>query len=222
MPPLTPILEALECCQLMVTEFILTLLTSRQYEDHHLVCDLLTQATDVLNIFLQHPVTQDNVTRHSCNIIKHTYLHEIRHLASAESGWHFGASNSSIKQLEDFSLEEMALEMENHAPHWWSLLSTLLNNNTRAQEASGDGGDGMQDLENDGVDYWDQVDEIELEGLINGLTGELIPGDNKWRCHTANKMMVGAANWPSHVFKMSGANKASEKNSYQQYSYAKH
>ena len=153
MPPLTPIFEALECCQLTATEFILTLLTSRRYEDHHLVCDLLVRATEVLDVFLQHPVTRDNVAQHSCNLIKRTYLHEIRGLASAESGWHFGASNSSIKQLEDFSLEEMVLEMENRAPHWWSLLSILLNDDTRAQVASGDGGDSMPELENDVADY---------------------------------------------------------------------
>ena len=195
MPPLTPIFEALECCQLMVTEFILT---SRWYEDHHLVCDFLVQATDVLNVFLWHPVTQDNVAQHSCNLIKHTYLHKICGLASAASGWHFGAFNSSIKQLEDFNLKEMVLEMENHAPHWWSLLSTLLNNDTCAQVASGDGGDSTPELENNVANYWDQVDEMELEGFVNGLTGELILGDNKWKHCTANKTMVGAANWPSY------------------------
>ena len=197
MPPLTPILEALECCQLMVTDFILTLLTSRQYKDHRLVDDLLVHATDVLDIFLRHPVTQDSVIQHSCDIIKHTYLHEIRGLASAESGWHFGASNSSTKQLEDFSLEEMALEMENHTPQWWSLLSTLLDEDTRTQEAIWDG-DGPPELENDAASYWDQVDEIDLKGLISGLTGESIAGDNKQKRCTANKMMVGGASWPSY------------------------
>jgi len=195
MPPLTPILEALENCHLTATEFILTLLTSRQYEAHHLVGDLLARATDVLDIYLRHPVTRVNITRHSCDITKRTYLHEIRNLASAESGWHFGASNSSTKQLEDFSLEEMALEMENHAPHWWSLLSTLLDD-TCVQETSGDGGDGSPELENEVDNHWDQVDEIDLEGLINGLTGESIPGDNKQKRHTANKTMVSAASWP--------------------------
>ena len=140
-------------------------------------------------------MTRDDVAQHSCNLIKCTYLHEICSLASAESGWHFGASNSSIKQLEDFSLKEMALEMENHTLHWWSFLSMLLNDDTHAQVESGDG-DSMPELENDVANYWDQVDEIELEGFVNGLTGETILGNNKWKCHTANKTMVGAANWP--------------------------
>ena len=47
----------------------------------------------------------------------------------------------------------MVLEMENRALHWWSLLSTLLNDDTRAQVASGDGGDSMPELENDVADY---------------------------------------------------------------------
>ncbi|KIM70513.1 hypothetical protein SCLCIDRAFT_6195 [Scleroderma citrinum Foug A] len=157
----------------------------------------VVHATDVLDIFLWHPVTRDSVIQHSCDIIKHTYLHEIHGLASAESGWHFGVSNSSTKQLEDFSLEEMVLEMENHAPQWWSLLSTLLDEDTRTQEAIWDG-DGPPELENDVASYWDQVDEIDLEGLISGLTGESIASDNKQKCRTTNKMMVGGASWPSY------------------------
>ena len=46
--------------------------------------------------------------------------------------------------------------------------------------------------------YWDQVDEIDLEGLISGLTGESIASDNKQKCCTTNKMMVGGASWPSY------------------------
>jgi len=206
MPLLTPILKALECCQLTASEFVLTLLTSKQYKDHHLVHDLLTHATDVLDIFLQHPVTRDNVIRHSCDITKCTYLREIHVLASAESGWHFGVSNSSTKQLEDFSLEEMALQMESRAPQWWSLLSTLLDDVTHPQEEVRDGGDGVPESDNDMVNYWDQVDEIDLEGLINGLTGESIPGETKQKRRTANKTMVGATSSLHIIFKTSRAN----------------
>ncbi|KAI6117851.1 hypothetical protein EDD16DRAFT_1692910 [Pisolithus croceorrhizus] len=54
------------------------------------------------------------------------YLQELRGLASEDSGWHFKASCTSTKQLEDFNLREMAQKMEISAPKWWSLLGTIL------------------------------------------------------------------------------------------------
>ncbi|KIK81527.1 hypothetical protein PAXRUDRAFT_155936 [Paxillus rubicundulus Ve08.2h10] len=198
MPLLDVVLQALEQCQITAAEFVITLLTSRQYKDHQLVHDLLVCSMDILNAFLQHPVTQDNVIQQSCNIVKHTYLHEIRDLASAESGWHFGASNASTKQLEDFSIEDTASKMKSHAPRWWSLLRILLGASMDGGWDNEDEGDDILASEDDLNTYWDQVDEIDLflylEGLINGLTGDLVApkltGENKWlKCHAAIKTM---------------------------------
>ncbi|KAG1768805.1 hypothetical protein EDD22DRAFT_999735 [Suillus occidentalis] len=47
-------------------------------------------------------------------------------MSSEHAGWHFGASSTTTKQLEDFSIEEMAQEMETSAPTLWSLLGGLL------------------------------------------------------------------------------------------------
>ncbi|KAI6096210.1 hypothetical protein EDD16DRAFT_1776395 [Pisolithus croceorrhizus] len=82
----------------------------------------------------------------------------------------------STKQLEGFSLTEVAHEMEAGAPRWWRLLGVLLHDKGMADMAGQKAGhectDDMPEVEGDIDDYWDEVDEIDLEGLINGLTGE--------------------------------------------------
>lgn len=65
-------------------------------------------------------------TRGKSSTHSHNILQELRCLASEDSGWHFKASNTSTKQLEDFNLKKMARDMEDSAPEWWSLLGVLL------------------------------------------------------------------------------------------------
>ncbi|KAI6134580.1 hypothetical protein EDD17DRAFT_1783097 [Pisolithus thermaeus] len=73
----------------------------------------------------------------------------------------------------------MAQKMEVNAPKWWRLLGTLLDDKgmadlTGRKDGGGDESvDDAQEIEGDDDEYWDEVDEIDLEGIINGLTGEL-------------------------------------------------
>ncbi|KIK78513.1 hypothetical protein PAXRUDRAFT_834521 [Paxillus rubicundulus Ve08.2h10] len=108
MPVLEPIFEALERCGLSVSEFVLSLLTGRKYNDHPAMRDLLVHSPDIFAALAAHR------------------LKEIRKIAAEASGWHFGAYRSTTKQLEDFDLEKMAKDMEASAPHFWSLLSLFL------------------------------------------------------------------------------------------------
>ncbi|KAI6022769.1 hypothetical protein BKA83DRAFT_4463787 [Pisolithus microcarpus] len=69
----------------------------------------------------------------------------------------------------------MVQEMEAGAPRWWGLLGTLLDDRRTADLAGQTDGLGDESIDNEQAadhEYWDEVDEIDLEGLINGLTGE--------------------------------------------------
>ncbi|KAF8836713.1 hypothetical protein BDN67DRAFT_1014445 [Paxillus ammoniavirescens] len=79
-----------------------------------------------------------------------TYHEEILSLASQMGGWHFGASSTTTKQLEDFSLEDMERGM------LWAR----------------EGLEGAEDKADEEVSYWDEVDEINLKGIINRFTKE--------------------------------------------------
>ncbi|KAI6144646.1 hypothetical protein BKA82DRAFT_144732 [Pisolithus tinctorius] len=174
MLPLCIVFEALDQCQISVTGLIMMLLTCQQYENHYLVIDLLEHTGDIFDAFLHHAAGQDQFALHSFHMVENTYLQELHSLASENNGWHFGASSASTKQLEDFSLQQMAQKMGEGAPKWWGLLGTLLG-------GKGSGGLGGQsghvvgktsESEREFSNYWDEVDEIDLEGMINELTGE--------------------------------------------------
>ncbi|KAI6111628.1 hypothetical protein EDD16DRAFT_1694167 [Pisolithus croceorrhizus] len=152
MLPLHIIFEALDQCQISVAGLIVALLT---------ITDLLTCSREIPHAFSQHPASQHQIA-------ENTYLQELCCLMSENSGWHFKASNTSTKQLEDFSLKEMAWDMEDTTPEWWSLLGVLLGD--KGKRVSGgqkdEGGDEPIAPEEDGnIDsYWDDMDEIDLEG----------------------------------------------------------
>ncbi|KAI5983338.1 hypothetical protein EDD15DRAFT_2132205, partial [Pisolithus albus] len=120
------VFEALDQCRISAAGLIVTLLTSQEYENHRFVTDLFACSGEILSAFLQHPTSQHQFSRNLISVAESMYLQEFQCLTSEDSGWHFKASCTSTKQLEDFSLREMALKMEVSAPKWWSLLGTLL------------------------------------------------------------------------------------------------
>ncbi|KAG2061416.1 hypothetical protein BDR06DRAFT_1041435 [Suillus hirtellus] len=109
-------------------------------------------------------------------------MDEIKHLSSEEAGWHFGALHVTTKQLEAFSVDDMAIDMALCAPALWDLLGFLLGADrhpamleNNLEDADGDtmmGGELAVDSMSTAVDdsYWDTVDTIDLEGFVEGLT----------------------------------------------------
>ncbi|KAF8415175.1 hypothetical protein L210DRAFT_3432426, partial [Boletus edulis BED1] len=102
-------------------------------------------------------------------------------LASEDNGWHFGASRATTKQMEEFSLKRMVENTKTNAPQWWRLLGRFLSGEeVRDLRSRGQSvGDDQEAIQmddtpemDDSDDYWDQVDEVDLEGFISGLAEE--------------------------------------------------
>ncbi|KIJ57501.1 hypothetical protein HYDPIDRAFT_72446, partial [Hydnomerulius pinastri MD-312] len=88
-----------------------------------------------------------------------------------DSGWHFGATNTTTKKLEVFSIEDMARDMEGCAPGLWRMLGVLFDG--EASKTNNENGVAEGDITmGDDDSYWDEIDEIDLEGFINGLTAD--------------------------------------------------
>ncbi|KAF9231505.1 hypothetical protein BU15DRAFT_56018 [Melanogaster broomeanus] len=105
-------------------------------------------------------------------LISDSYLKEIRHAASEDGGWHFGASTATTQQLEDFNLDDMGRDLEAHAPGLWSFVGLLLQGDEKQKGGSEDvDGDVVMDEQSMDMegDYWNAVDEVDLEGFIEGL-----------------------------------------------------
>ncbi|KIK93789.1 hypothetical protein PAXRUDRAFT_144287, partial [Paxillus rubicundulus Ve08.2h10] len=119
------ILETMKSCQVIAGQLVLSLLTDREQE-HHSVNHLVPCAIDVFSAFLQHPSMQDKLKDFILTRARSTYHDEIVSLASQTSGWHFSVSSATTKQLENFSLEDMAGGMLARAPMFWHMLGMLL------------------------------------------------------------------------------------------------
>ena len=146
----------------------------------------------------------DKLIELSVDTVKETYHQELHVLTSKDNGWHFGASNATTKQMEDFSLKEMAWKIESSTPWWWKLFGLFLNDEKAWLQGSLQR-DEMDDVEMDDTppldsvhsdDYWNDVDEIDLEGIISVLAKEtstrLLPKDRRKRQCLASTMMVCA------------------------------
>ncbi|KAI6165502.1 hypothetical protein EDD17DRAFT_1774941 [Pisolithus thermaeus] len=132
--------------------------------------------------------TDDNrLLRGATDILKGIYRAELREITLEKRGWHFGALNVTTKQLEHFSIDEMARDMEICVLELWRLLGIFLDEERTRSVHEEDSSDSL--LTEGDNSYWDAVDEIDLEGFISGLTGESSPPssglDKHSHCHAA-------------------------------------
>ena len=182
-------IEALEKCGFTVSQFLQSLLSTTRYDDHPSVHDLFASSANILLLLFNHPSgNKSSLTRQAREIVHETYRKELKILTSGDSGWHLGAWSATTKQLEDFSLEDMARDMEANAPGLWQMLGTLLGDGP----GSNDENDGEVGRDNNlDTSYWDAIDEIDLEGFISGLTAERGRKSSAQRQITIS-MIVGA------------------------------
>ena len=188
----------------MASQFFQAVLTDRHYHDHPIVKDLLLHSADILGAFLAHPIWDQRFVQRCAELLSSSYLKEIRRIASEDGGWHFSASTATTKQLEDFNLDDMARNLEECAPGLWAFIGVLLEGDEKHWHGSNLGkekdidGDAVMDEQSTDVeeDYWDHVDEVDLEGFIEGLTAEggpMIPAkDRREKRRTATKTIVHA------------------------------
>ncbi|KAF8120000.1 hypothetical protein EV363DRAFT_1408618 [Boletus edulis] len=197
-PSHSPLLDALENGPINVAEFVVALLTNPAYEGHPVVADLGTHAEKIFGAFLQHSATHGKFIQQSFAVVEEAYLQEVRALASEDSGSHFGAATATVQQLEEFDVEEMAHTMETRAPRMWHMLESVLLTRHERQGLGIAGSMGSIDQSGEDEstesadDYWNQVEEIDLEGIIHQLTGNGDPplSVKDWRAKRRSAIRV--------------------------------
>ncbi|KAG6370363.1 hypothetical protein JVT61DRAFT_12177 [Boletus reticuloceps] len=94
---------------------------------------------------------------------------EFEDLGLGKHDWQFNALHAWVEQIENFRIDQIALEMERETPRLWDLLDALM---ARVQEGRSsdtvipeDAGD--MDEEDEELEYWNGVDDIEeiIEGI---------------------------------------------------------
>ena len=79
----------------------------------------------------------------ACKCTMDIYAQEIFEASRDHTG-HFNVSCTSLTQLEEFSFQEMARQMEGHTPNLWKLLGTLLDARNVYKHGSRHDNDGDQ------------------------------------------------------------------------------
>ncbi|KAG6380523.1 hypothetical protein JVT61DRAFT_8687 [Boletus reticuloceps] len=173
--PLDTAIQALKNNGFTLYQFLSSLLTSRSFDDHQSTQELLAHSVDIFALLWKHPSNDQKLFTHVIETVQHVYRSELKMMASNRN-WHFGALSTTTKQLEEFCLEDLARDMGACAPALSTLLGVLLDNENRHLTAGtvnhedGEGDALIGTANNDR--YWDEVDEIDLEGIINGLDAE--------------------------------------------------
>ncbi|KIJ69570.1 hypothetical protein HYDPIDRAFT_49056, partial [Hydnomerulius pinastri MD-312] len=119
------VLEVLQFTNTSATQFLLSLLTLEQYNNHPIVLDLLSNAQELLSTFDKHPTSQCKNSI-AAKIVMAGYGREVCSLSAEENGLHFNVSHTSLSRLESFSVEDMEKTMCASASQLWKLLGVLL------------------------------------------------------------------------------------------------
>lgn len=186
--------ETLNLFGMTMSQLLLSTLSSRQHDNHPITVDLLSRSAEIFLAITKHPASgSDMLAKQVHEISCDLYLRELREITSEDHGWHFGAFHTTTKQLEEFRLEDMAQDISMYAPKLWKLLDRLLGGNDGLDLGSMQESDRSENIvienSNDG-DYWDAVDEIDLEGFINGLTSEASHHNSRLRRRAAAVLIV--------------------------------
>ncbi|KAG0694157.1 hypothetical protein DFH29DRAFT_815625 [Suillus ampliporus] len=168
------VLETLQCVGISASEFILALLSSEKYSAHLAVKDILSNGREIVNVLTKQT---SSTAKWATDITKDICAREICNLASKGSGTHFDVTHTTVKQLEDFRVAELAIIMEKSMPVTWNLLESMLSGGTRSKATIRRDLDGDVIMENSNSDeeaYWEEIGEGDLKGsLISSLANSV-------------------------------------------------
>ncbi|KIK91158.1 hypothetical protein PAXRUDRAFT_150136 [Paxillus rubicundulus Ve08.2h10] len=128
------VLEALEQTGFSISSFLSSFISLKQYKNHDAMAELLLYGSELLDTLCCFLNENDNSDLGLCSaseIMVATYAREICEASAQANGSHFNVSHTSLSQLEEFLVDELAGQMEEHAPQFWRLLGVLLDARNR-------------------------------------------------------------------------------------------
>lgn len=176
------VLEVLEQTGLSVLSFTSSLISLKQYKNHNAVAQLLSHGPELIDT-LQNFLTvncrdyRDSELHRASEMMLVIYAREVCEASAEANGSHFNVSGTSLTQLEEFSVEGLAQQMEEYAPRLWKLFHVLLDARNWQNELDGD--QNMDPEENDEEKaYWEELGEGELEGTTIAASGNVPRGES--------------------------------------------
>ncbi|KAG1805967.1 uncharacterized protein BJ212DRAFT_1283110 [Suillus subaureus] len=184
--PIDEVLNTLQLVGISRSNFLLKLLANKEYINHIAVKDILQNKQLILDALLKS--AEDSLStelKWVTDLIKDVSARKMVVLSAKESGYHFDVVHTVLEQLEDFSIEELAKDMEKLAPVTWDFLDTALSMRTAQKIGAGKDHDEHQleaGMDSDEEAYWEELGEGDLEGIISGLINDAESSvENQWK-----------------------------------------
>ncbi|KAG1889562.1 hypothetical protein F4604DRAFT_1877154 [Suillus subluteus] len=185
------VLATLQRVSISASEFILVLLTSEKHSAHLAVKDILSNGCEIVDALTKQ--TSSTASKWATDITKDICAQEIYNLAAKGSGTHFDVTHTTVKQLEDFRVAELATIMEKSALVTWNLLESMLSGRTQSKVTIGRDRDGdiIMESSSDEEAYWEEIGEGDLEGsLVSSLANNAEFERTKLQKHRAAKTLL--------------------------------
>ena len=109
-----------------IITFISYFLTDPAYANNPTKSIFIEQCPHLLYILSNNSSTNKITTDYSLAVATNVMMGEVAHTATRQSGWHFSVRMASPEQIDSFSIEEMANQLEKETPILWKLLGHLL------------------------------------------------------------------------------------------------
>ncbi|KIK34580.1 hypothetical protein CY34DRAFT_97721 [Suillus luteus UH-Slu-Lm8-n1] len=172
------ILEAFDIVGISPSEFIIKLLNDPHYINHKTVINLRESGQYLAELL----VVQSDV-------VQGRYVCEVQTLSAKESGYHFLVLITCVEQLEEFDIGVLGRGMALHAPFLWKLLDILLSARGKGHLSSGDLPNGGCDVDEDDEALWEELVDLDLEEIVDGLEGDMSKKKNRIIAHQ-NKLIT--------------------------------
>ncbi|ETW78198.1 hypothetical protein HETIRDRAFT_326030 [Heterobasidion irregulare TC 32-1] len=124
--PTEAVLAALAAQEINLADFLISLLGNPYYQDHPVLINLIARSGDLCTVFYKNRTSSGIIIQWALDTAKQYHSSEILALSDPEHGWHFGAVNATIEQLENFKIEQMAKDLERLSLETWNLLGAIL------------------------------------------------------------------------------------------------
>ena len=123
------VLAALAAQKINLADFLISLLGNPYYQDHPVLINLTAWSGDLCTAFYKNRRSSGIIIQWALNTAKQYHSSKILALSDSKHGWHFGAVNATIEQLENFKIEQMAKDLERLSLEMWNLLGAMLKAN---------------------------------------------------------------------------------------------
>lgn len=160
-----PVFNALRNCNVSIGSLVIALLTQRRFKKSIHLNDLLLHSGGIISGLFKHRVPNE-ARKAASEALQPIYAQEMRYLVKPTSGWHFSARTAIPDDVDDFEMDNLAMDIAENAPMLWSLLDVLLDARKRKCRPAIVADDGSSDMDLGNDRSGGDSDETLLEGNI--------------------------------------------------------